>query len=95
MASVDTDLDQHCADLVTQLNASSASSESGSTDEEERLRQLFLSCDRNGDGFIDRCVCVLYIRDNCFMGNYVNRALDSQTRGLFTLPYIPLARSGP
>ena len=35
---------------------SASSSESDSTDEEERLRRLFSSCDRDGDGYIDRCV---------------------------------------
>jgi len=33
---------------------SASSSESDSTDEEERLRRLFSSCDRDGDGYIDR-----------------------------------------
>jgi len=34
---------------------SASSSESDSTEEEERLRRLFSSCDRDGDGYIDRC----------------------------------------
>ena len=33
---------------------SASSSESDSTEEEERLRRLFSSCDRDGDGYIDR-----------------------------------------
>jgi Ca2+-binding EF-hand superfamily protein len=37
-----------------QLDVSSSSSESDSMDDEERLKQLFSACDRDGDGFIDR-----------------------------------------
>ena len=33
---------------------SGSSDESDSTEEEERLRRLFSSCDRDGDGYIDR-----------------------------------------
>ena len=33
---------------------SGSDSEESVTDEEERLRLLFFSCDRDGDGFIDR-----------------------------------------
>ena len=35
-------------------SASCSGSDSGSTEEEERLRRLFQTCDRDGDGFIDR-----------------------------------------
>jgi Ca2+-binding EF-hand superfamily protein len=42
-------------DITVPLDMCSTSSESESTeDEEERLKQLFSSCDRDGDGFIDR-----------------------------------------
>ena len=39
-----------------QSGDSASSSESDSTEEEERLRRLFSSCDRDGDGYIDRLV---------------------------------------
>ncbi len=39
---------------TTSKSASTSGSESSSTEEEERLRRLFQSCDRDGDGFIDR-----------------------------------------
>ena len=32
----------------------STGSDSGSTEEEERLKRLFHACDRDGDGYIDR-----------------------------------------
>ena len=39
----------------TESNSASCSgSESSSTEEEERLRRLFQTCDRDGDGYIDR-----------------------------------------
>jgi len=43
------------------IDVSSTSGESDSTDdEEERLKQLFSTCDRDGDGFIDRSVfCII------------------------------------
>jgi len=44
---------------------SASSSESDSTEEEERLRRLFSSCDRDGDGYIDRFA---YIQDvDCWL----------------------------
>lgn len=42
--------------IETGSKSSSTGSDSGSTEEEERLRRLFHSCDRDGDGFIDRSV---------------------------------------
>ena len=45
---------QDCESRTTSKSASTSGSESSSTEEEERLRRLFLVCDRDGDGFIDR-----------------------------------------
>ncbi len=47
---------QDCESRTTSKSASTSGSASSSTDEEERLRRLFLTCDRDGDGFIDRFV---------------------------------------
>ena len=35
-------------------SVSCSGSESSSTEEEERLKRLFQTCDQDGDGFIDR-----------------------------------------
>ena len=45
---------QDCESRTTSKSASTSGSESSSTEEEERLRRLFLTCDRDKDGFIDR-----------------------------------------
>lgn len=38
-----------------------AESEAGSICDEERVKKLFQACDGDGDGFIDRFVCSLFI----------------------------------
>lgn len=48
------DLGQEEGYKTPSKSASLSGSDSGSTEEEERLRRLFQTCDRDGDGFIDR-----------------------------------------
>ena len=54
-AETDTVVVSECVGVTMQSVDSASSSDSDSTEEEERLRQLFSSCDRDGDGYIDRC----------------------------------------
>ena len=50
------------ADVGNTANMSSSGSESSSTEEEERLRRLFVACDRDGDGLIDRSEFNKYVK---------------------------------
>ena len=50
------DIEQAEESKTASKSRSSTSSESSSTEEEERLRRLFQTCDRDGDGYIDRWV---------------------------------------
>ena len=60
MAACNTDLSNVPAG--TDDASGSSGSDSGSTEEEERLRRLFTACDRDGDGYIDRSVYI-YLHD--------------------------------
>ena len=57
-SSAQCDLSEECK--TGSKSASCSCSESSSTEEEERLRRLFQTCDRDGDGFIDRSVQTLF-----------------------------------
>ena len=61
------DIVQDTDNKPTSKSPSSNSSESSSTEEEERLRRLFQTCDRDGDGYIDRFVLdrLAYIHPSC------------------------------
>ena len=54
MANVGTSGPQALNGEPADSDSGSTGSDSGSTEEEERLRRLFHACDRDGDGFIDR-----------------------------------------
>ena len=41
-------------DNLSESDSKSGDSDSGSTEEEERLKRLFQACDRDGDGLVDR-----------------------------------------